>query len=192
MPRKKETQERIRRLEKLFREILQTLGFDLRNQHLKDTPKRAALLWWKELGDTRAPRNIFRVFKSEQEGMVSLLDHKTFTRCPHHLERVELTVNIAYIPDGYVIGASKLARLADYLAHGLVTQEDFTQELGETLQKLLKPKGVIVVVDGIHFCMRARGVKTQGSMRTSYVTGVFLDEGRARDEALTLFFGGVK
>ena len=153
--------------------LLQSLGCDLKDPNYVDTPKRVAEMLHEEF----APQTLgVATFPSHYSSMVILDGHVTFTRCPHHLERVELVCTIAYLPDGQLLGLSKLARVADYFARGARLQEEFTDLVADFLMGLLKPKGVAVIVRGTHNCMRARGVKTRAHVITSALRGLFLEQ----------------
>lgn len=166
-------------------ECLQLLGYDLRDSNLKDTPRRMARIWVDELHtDKPATKKLFTVFNEEHDQMITLIGHKTWTRCPHHFERVRLDVSVGYLPAGRVIGLSKLARIADYYALGLVLQERYVEEFAEGLMSSLEPRGVAVYVKGEHLCMQARGVETSGHVVTTALRGMFMDDARTRDEFL--------
>jgi GTP cyclohydrolase I len=135
-------------------------------------------------------KKLFATFPSEYESLIILKNHKTYTRCPHHLERVILEIDVGYIPDGRLIGLSKLARISDYFSKGLMLQEEIADGIANGLMNALKPKGVAVFIEGLHMCMQARGVETNGSVVTSKFLGLFLEDSHkglaARTEFLTL------
>ena len=128
--------------------------------------------------------------------MIVLTNHRAFTRCPHHLERVILDVNIGYIPDGKLLGLSKLARIADYFSRGLMLQEEIADGIAIGLMDALKPKGVAVYLEGVHMCMQSRGVETNGKVTTSKMLGIFLEDSykglAAREEFLAIIRRGGK
>jgi len=165
-------------VEKLFGEILSLLGWDWRyDENLKDTPKRVATLWCKEM--SAEPESIISMtsFPEKHSSMIMVIGHTVWTRCPHHLERVKMRVSMGYLQGEYelVLGASKLPRLADTFAKGLNLQESYTDRVAEYLFKGLKAKGVGVHVIGQHHCMCARGVETDGVMITTALRGNFLE-----------------
>jgi len=192
MPVSKITQQKLQTLATHFKQILETLDYDLTDRNLRDTPTRVAKLWLKELGKQSPTRKLFRVFPEEHSQMICCIGHLTWTRCPHHLERVRLIVSIGYVPNGYVIGLSKLARIADFYARGLVLQETYTDTLAEGLLVALKAKGVGVRVLGRHLCMRARGPKTSSVVATTALRGSFLDDPTTREEFLACVTNGGK
>lgn len=123
-------------------------------------------------------KKLFSTFPSTHTSMVTLIGHKTFSRCPHHLERVEMEVSVAYIPEGRLLGISKLARIADYYSAGLMLQEEIAEGIAAGLMGALKPKGVAVHIVARHMCMISRGVKaTHASIATSCMKGIFLGDG---------------
>lgn len=166
-------------------ECLKLLGYDLRDPNIKDTPMRMARIWLDELHtDKPATKKLFSVFPEEHDQMITFIGHKTWTRCPHHFERVKLEVSIGYLPRGKVIGLSKLARIADYYALGLVLQERYVEEIASGLLEALEPLGVAVYVKGEHLCMQARGVETNGHVITTAFRGAFMEKPETRDEFL--------
>jgi len=175
MPSPKWKEKKLLTLKRDIKNILETLGYNLQDENIKDTPKRVARLWLEELYRPKPTRKLFQVFEEPHDQMITLIGHKTFTRCPHHFERVKLIVSVGYIPAGYILGLSKLARIADFYAKGLVLQENYTDLLAEGLYTSLQPKGVGVHVLGEHQCMQARGVKTSGFVLTASLKGDFLD-----------------
>lgn len=168
---------------KQVKELLLALGYDLTHPDLRATPKRVA----KALIQEGAPdiKKLFQVFPSKHTSMVVVKNHETWTRCPHHMERVRLTVSIAYIPDGRLLGLSKLARIADYYSSGLMLQEEIADNIVEGLMEALKPKGIACFIRGFHMCMRARGIKSSNvEVLTSTVRGIFQEDPKAREEFL--------
>ena len=182
MPIPKHKRVRKAAVKKSIRDLLEALGFNLRNADLRKTPERVAnVLIAETFPELRA--NLFTTFPSKSSSMVTLVNHTTYTRCPHHLERVKLSVSISYLPKGRLLGLSKLARIADYYASGLMLQEEVTEGIAEGLTGALKPKGVAVHIRGLHLCMRARGVKSRDSeCVTTFLTGGFDEDPRTRKE----------
>lgn len=172
-------------LRKHIAACLQILGYDLHDNNLKDTPARVARIWMEELLTNEKPtKKLYSVFEEPHNQMVVMVGHKAFSRCPHHLERVLFEVSIAYLPDGRVIGLSKLGRIAEWYAKGLVLQERYVEDIAEGLMGALKPKGVAVHVRGDHMCMKGRGLKSSGSVITTALRGMFMDKPETRDEFL--------
>lgn len=185
--RYKQEKEKIDKITHSIARILEELGWNLEDENLKDTPVRVARTWIEEMSApnlSNAPKDLLATFSEDYDQMVVLVGHKTYTFCPHHLERVTLEVTIGYIPNGKIIGLSKLARVADYLAKGLQLQEGYTQAVASFLHKHLNPLGVGVYVKGNHMCMQARGVKTDGYVITTALKGAFLEDGVVRNEFL--------
>jgi len=190
MPTPKWKRDKIRELAHHFREILKILDYSLKDRNLKDTPKRVAKSWFEELYRQPPKKELFAVFPEQHDQMIVLLHHEAWTRCPHHLERVRLNVSIGYIPERYVLGVSKLARIANFYAQGLTLQESYAEALAEGIYNALNPRGVGVYVEGIHHCMCARGVKTKGKVITTSLRGVFFEDIRTREEFLKYVKGG--
>lgn len=173
----------------ILKGLSQDLGLDLSDVNFKDTPKRFARAFaeiFSGLKDTEAQVDSILSSKFPGEGydqMIISKGNKAFSMCPHHLLPVEYDIDIGYIPstEGYVLGISKLSRLASVLSKRPLMQETFTKDLGEALEKV-KPLGVMIRVTGIHFCMRMRGAKQMAATVTSYTSGVFRDNQASREE----------
>jgi GTP cyclohydrolase I len=119
--------------------------------------------------------------------MVVVRDIDVFSLCEHHLLPFYGKAHVAYIPDGKVLGLSKLARLVDMYARRLQVQERLTVQIAETLEEVAKPRGVAVVIEALHFCMIMRGVEKQSSVAvTSCMRGVFREQQQTREEMLSL------
>lgn len=182
-------------IKKHLAECLKLMGYDLNDPNLKDTPTRVARVWMEELSAHQpATKKLFAVFRDEFDQMVTLIGHKTWTHCPHHLERVLLEVSIGYIPNRRVLGLSKLARIADYYAKGLVLQESYVENVVDGLMNALQPKGVGIYVRGQHLCMQARGVETTGHVVTTALRGIFSERPETQREFIqyVLHDGGGK
>ena len=172
--------------------LLIALGVDLEDPNFKDTPARVGRSYNQILGglnddNGKASEAILsRTFPSDNDQMVVVKDIKTFSMCPHHLLPVEVTAHVAYVPNGKVLGLSKLARAVELFARQPMLQEDLANNIATAIQKHLNPLGVGVVIEGKHFCMVMRGVEKRESMTiTSKMVGCFRNpEEKARDEFL--------
>lgn len=170
--------------------ILQYIGEDPSRGGLIETPRRVVkALAEKCSGYNQNPADILKVFEDGGENydeMVIVKDIPIYSMCEHHMESIFGTATIAYIPDGKVVGLSKLARLANCFARRLQVQERLTTQIAEALQEHLNPKGVGVIIKARHMCMEARGICQQGHYTiTSKLTGVML-EGAPRAEFMAL------
>jgi GTP cyclohydrolase IA len=189
-----ETLPSLEGVEEGWADILISLGIDLTDPNFFDTPKRVAKSYSELLyglfpaAKKEIETQLSITFPCDYKGMIIIDNIHTWSFCPHHMLPVSYTINIGYIPDGVVLGASKLPRLATLLSKRPVLQEDLTQDIVEHLQKVAKPKGVICTVHGKHLCMSSRGIKQENSsMITSSVTGIFLtNEGDCKEEFFTL------
>lgn len=170
--------------------LLQSLRLDLSDPDLKDTPKRMANLFIKELERPDNLSKILQVFPARgYASAVTCCNHRAYTRCPHHLERVIMDVSVSYIPNGQLLGLSKLPRIINYFSSGLMLQEEVAEMIVEGLNNALQPKGVACHIEAQHMCMQARGVKAHNAtVKTTRLTGIFKDDPAAREE----FFWTIK
>jgi GTP cyclohydrolase IA len=158
---------------------------------LVDTPMRVAKAWrhWCS-GYTMDPATILKVFEDGGERydqMVCVRDIPIYSKCEHHLADIFGTATIAYIPDGKIVGLSKLSRLADCFARRLQVQERMTQQIADALQQHLQPLGVGVVIKARHMCMESRGICQQGHHTvTAALHGAIKDEAATRAEFLRM------
>jgi GTP cyclohydrolase I len=130
------------------------------------------------------------LFKEHHDNMVLVRDIEFYSMCEHHMLPFYGKVHIAYIPDGHIVGLSKMARVVEVFARRLQVQERMTDQIVHALEATLRPRGVGVVVDAAHMCMMMRGVQKQGSSTiTSAMRGSFLDDPRTREEFLRLVLG---
>jgi GTP cyclohydrolase I len=177
-------------LEELYTRVLEEIGEDPEREGLVKTPHRAAeALRYVTSGYERSLEEVVNdaIFHETSDDMVIIRDIEFFSLCEHHLFPFYGHVHIAYIPDGKIIGISKLARITDMFARRLQVQERMTTQIAEAIQQVLQPKGVAVVVEGKHLCMMARGVEKQSSeMITSHVLGVFRSDRATRAEFMQL------
>ncbi len=173
------------RVEKAVAELLSALGQDLEREGLKDTPARVARMYEELLsGENESAATHLEKTFSESGELVIEKDIDFSSTCEHHLMPFFGKVHIAYIPDGKVVGLSKLARVVDVYAKRLQLQERMNAEIADAIFEHLEPKGVVVVVEGEHTCMTARGVKKVGSKTISYA--VRGDVGNRLPEILSL------
>lgn len=178
-------------IEDNIRRLLQFVGEDASRGGLLETPHRVAKAWreWCS-GYGQDPADVLKVFEDGAEGydeMVIVQDIPIYSTCEHHMAAIFGTATIAYLPDGKVVGLSKLARLADIFARRLQVQERLTCQIADALMKHLQPKGCGVVIKARHLCMESRGVKQQGHQTiTSALRGNFKDEPAVRGEFLAL------
>ena len=182
--------ERIEKLSYHYREILSLLGEDPTREGLLKTPERVAkAMAFITKGYAQDPVQIVTsaIFREEYKQMVLVKDIELFSLCEHHLMPFVGKAHVAYIPNGYITGLSKIARVVECYARRLQVQERLTVQIRDCIQRALNPIGVAVVIDASHMCMQMRGVEKQGSATpTSAFTGVFLKDTRTREEFLTL------
>lgn len=175
-----------------IKEVLQYIGEDTSREGLLETPKRIRKAYEEIfLGYKQNPKDLMKVFTDGScKEMVILKNCEFYSMCEHHMFPFFGHISIGYIPNGKVIGISKLARLVDCFAKRMQIQERMTTDIADTIMNELGALGVIVVCEGVHFCMRSRGIKKQdASMITSAVRGVFKDNIEARQEFLSLIRG---
>ena len=174
----------------LLREILRRVGENPDREGLRQTPVRVVRSW-KELYAGYGQRTedvLMTQFQAEQyDEMVLLRDFEFFSTCEHHMLPFYGKAHIAYLPNEKIVGLSKLARLADIFARRLQVQERLTYQIATELQRVLKPKGVAVMIEATHQCMCSRGVRKQeGKMVTSCLLGAFNENPASRNEFLAL------
>lgn len=185
MPRNPEKKKQMQEIQKAVKQLLDALGRDTHHVELKDTPKRVAKMLYAEVCEKPDLKRLIQTSPYEYKSAVTVINHRTYTRCPHHLERVELDVSISYIPNGRLLGVSKLPRIADFCSSGLMLQEELTDAIADIIFEAAKPLGVAVHVRGRHLCMRARGVKSYNSeMITVALKGLYLNDSSAKEEFL--------
>ncbi len=172
--------KKIEQIARHYKEILRLLGEDPERQGLLDTPVRAAkALQYFTHGYSAKPETIIQsaMFNEDYKQMVIVKDIELYSMCEHHLVPIIGKAHIAYIPNGKVVGLSKIPRVVDVFARRLQVQERMTKEIKDCLQDTLKPLGVAVVIEATHLCMAMRGVQKQNSVTTtSDFTGAFLRE----------------
>jgi len=177
-------------LESLVHEVLEQIGEDPDRDGLKKTPARVArALRYLTKGYQEDPETIINgaIFAEEHQEMVICRDIDFFSLCEHHMLPFFGKAHVAYIPNGRVVGLSKLARLVELYSRRLQVQERLNRQIAETLFDVLQPAGVGVVIEATHLCMVMRGVEKQNSITvTSSMLGVFRDNLSTREEFIHL------
>ena len=180
-------------IEKSIRNILIALGDDPEREGLKETPKRVAKMYEEVFEGMNYTNEEIAVkfskcFNTDNNDLVVVQDIPIFSYCEHHLALMyNMKVSIAYIPNGKVLGLSKFARIAEMVGKRLQLQEKIGDDIAEVIQLATGSKDVLVVVEGEHSCMTARGIKSRGSKtRTSTIRGNFRDNIELRKEAYSL------
>ena len=177
-------------LSQQYREILVGLGENPEREGLLKTPERVAkALQFLTHGYDIKPENILKsaLFHEEYSEMVIVKDIEVYSMCEHHMLPFFGKAHIAYIPDGKIVGLSKLPRIVDAYARRLQVQERLTIEIRDCVQRTLNPKGVAVVIECSHMCMQMRGVQKQNSVTTSSAyTGLFMKNETTRKEFINL------
>ena len=173
-----------------YREILRLLGEDPEREGLLKTPERVAkAMSFITKGYTEDPVAIIHsaIFREEYKQMVLVKDIELYSICEHHMLPFYGKAHVAYIPNGYITGLSKIARVVECFARRLQVQERLTVQIRDCIQEALNPMGVAVVIEANHMCMQMRGVEKQSSATTtSAFTGIFLSDHRTREEFMTL------
>lgn len=157
-------------LKQNYFEILSRIGEDVSREGIEKTPERAAkAMQFLTQGYTLDPEKILKeaMFQEAYDEMVVVKDIELYSLCEHHILPFFGKAHIAYIPDGYIVGLSKLPRLVDVFARRLQVQERLTHDILECINKTLRPKGVAVVIEAVHMCMMMRGVQKQNSATTT-------------------------
>ena len=177
--------------EDAVRTLIRWAGDDPSREGLLDTPKRVvkSYLEFFKGYETNPSQILSRRFKDVQgyDEMIVLRDISFDSYCEHHMVPFTGRAHVAYIPGDQVVGISKLARLVDIYAKRLQIQEKFTAQIATTLNDVLKPRGVAVVVEATHMCMTTRGVHKKGTvMQTSHLLGLFRSDPRTRQEFFSL------
>jgi GTP cyclohydrolase I len=177
-------------MEEHFSSIIKEIGEDVTREGLLDTPKRAAKAFkFLNNGYEKSLEEVINgaIFEADTEDMVIVKDVELYSLCEHHLLPFIGKCHIAYIPDGKVLGLSKLARIVDMYARRLQIQEKLTKQIADAVELSIGAKGVAVVVEAKHLCMMMRGVEKQNSvMTTSVMTGTFREDRSTRVEFLNL------
>jgi len=177
-----------------IREVLAGIGEDPDREGLQKTPDRVEkALRFLTQGYTQDAKSLLNdaLFTVSYDEMVIIKDIDVFSLCEHHLLPFHGRAHVAYLPNGKVLGLSKIPRLVDMFARRLQVQERLTVQVAEAIHEHVQPRGVGVVIEAMHFCMMMRGVEKQNSVAvTSCMLGVFRDQLMTREEFLSLIRGG--
>jgi GTP cyclohydrolase I len=177
-----------------IRETLAALGEDPGREGLLKTPERVeSSLRFLTQGYHMTVAEVIgdAVFAESHQSMIMVRDIEMYSLCEHHLLPFFGRAHVAYIPDGKILGLSKVARIVDVFARRLQVQERLTDQVADAVMEVLKPCGVGVVIEAAHFCMMMRGVEKQNSRTvTSALRGIFRDDSKTRTEFLRLAHGG--
>jgi len=187
------TQEN-KEFEKLIRRELELLGEDPDREGLLKTPQRVAnsLTFLTEGYSSSAEEVVGKgIFKEEHDNMIMVRDIELYSLCEHHMLPFFGKAHVAYIPNGKIVGLSKIPRIVDVYARRLQVQERLTEEIADGLCRVVNPSGVGVVIEAFHLCMMMRGVQKQNSKTiTSALRGAFREDPKTRDEFLRLAHNG--
>ncbi|MEJ2215690.1 MAG: GTP cyclohydrolase I FolE [Gemmatimonadota bacterium] len=177
----------------LVRELLVRLGETPERQGLRQTPRRVEnSLRWLTRGYDMSVEDVIggAIFDEDHHNMVIVKDIEMYSMCEHHLLPFFGKVHVAYIPNGRILGLSKVPRIVDVFARRLQVQERMTEQIADAVMGVLRPQGVGVIVEAYHLCMMMRGVEKQNSKTlTSAMKGVFLEDLKTREEFLRLIAG---
>lgn len=176
--------------EALVRRQLQMVGEDPDRQGLLKTPSRVAksMMWLtRGYGQTAADVIGDALFEESHENMVMVRDIEMYSMCEHHMLPFFGKVHVAYIPNGRIVGLSKIPRVVEVFSRRLQVQERLGEQIADAIEEVLRPKGVGVVIEAVHLCMMMRGVEKQNSRTiTSSLRGLFRDDSKTRSEFLRL------
>lgn len=184
-----EYREGLEELAANYKNILQLLGEDTERDGLQKTPMRVAkAMQVLTRGYTQDPHKVLTdaLFEEKYNQMVIVKDIDFFSMCEHHMLPFYGKAHVAYIPNGYITGLSKIARVVDIYSHRLQVQERLTQQIKDCIQSTLHPLGVMVVIEAKHMCMQMRGVEKQNAITTtSDFSGAF-NQAKTREEFMNL------
>ena len=177
-------------IEKITKQLLEDIGEDPNREGLLKTPSRVAKAWqFFSKGYTQSIEKLINnaIFNEDAKDMVIVRDIEFFSLCEHHLIPFFGKAHVGYIPNGKVIGLSKIPRIIDMFSRRLQVQERLTHQIADALKNVLEPKGVAVVLEGRHMCMQMRGVEKQNSFTsTSAMSGQFKKSSETRSEFLAI------
>jgi GTP cyclohydrolase I len=180
--------------EKLIRRELELIGEDPEREGLLKTPQRVAnsLAFLTEGYSSSAEDVVGKgIFKEEHDNMIMVRDIELYSLCEHHMLPFFGKAHVAYIPNGKIVGLSKIPRIVDVYARRLQVQERLTEQIADGLCRVVNPSGVGVVIEAFHLCMMMRGVQKQNSKTiTSALRGAFREDPKTRDEFLRLAHNG--
>ena len=175
----KELEEKLEKLEGFVSQQLQVLGEDITREGLEKTPIRVAkAMHYLTCGYDMDPAEVMKsaIFKEDYSKMVVVKDIDFYSLCEHHMMPFFGKAHVAYIPDGYITGISKIARVVDIYSHRLQVQERLTNQILQSIQDVMHPRGVMVLLEAQHLCMQMRGVQKQGAITTTFdFSGEFED-----------------
>jgi len=184
------TTDNNKNITKLIEKLLQEVGEDPTREGLLKTPARVAKSWvYFSRGYNQDLDDVVNnaIFKESSKDMVVVRDVEFFSLCEHHLLPFFGKAHVGYIPDGQIIGLSKIPRIIDMFSRRLQVQERLTNQIAEAIHTVLKPVGVAIVMEGRHMCMQMRGVEKQNSLATtSTMLGKFRESIRTRNEFISL------
>ena len=187
-----EYREGLKQLAAHYKEIIGLLGEDVSREGLEKTPMRVAkAMQILTRGYQQDPHRVLTdaIFEEKYSQMVIVKDIDFFSLCEHHMLPFYGKAHVAYIPNGYITGLSKIARVVDIYSHRLQVQERMTQQIKDCIQETLRPLGVMVVVEAQHMCMQMRGVEKQNAITTtSDFSGAF-NQAKTREEFMNLLRG---
>lgn len=178
-----------------YEKILSILGEDPQRDGLQKTPMRVAkAMQVLTRGYAQDAKQVLldALFDEKYNQMVIVKDIDFFSMCEHHILPFYGKVHVAYIPNGYITGLSKIARVVDIYSHRLQVQERLTQQIGDCIQSALKPLGVMVVIEAKHMCMQMRGVEKQNSITTTSAFSGAFNQAKTREEFMNLLRGESK
>lgn len=179
-------------MQEYFKKIIETLGEDPNREGLRDTPKRAAkAMEFLTQGYHQSLDEIVNgaLFQSDNDELVLVKNIELYSLCEHHLLPFIGKCHVAYLPNGKILGLSKIARIVDMHARRLQVQENLTKEIAQAILSVTDAKGVGVIIEAQHLCMMMRGVEKQNSiMTTSIMLGVMRTDPRTRSEFLSLVY----
>ncbi|HRW63913.1 MAG TPA: GTP cyclohydrolase I FolE [Bacteroidales bacterium] len=182
--------ERTEKLAEHYKAILELIGEDVNREGLLDTPMRVAkAIQFLTKGYGIEPTDILKsaIFKEDYKQMVIVKDIELYSMCEHHMIPFYGKAHVAYIPNEYITGLSKIAHVVEAYARRLQVQERLTMQIRDCIQETLNPMGVAVVIEAGHMCMQMRGVQKQNSVTTtSAFTGIFLRDTKTREEFIHL------
>lgn len=182
-------EQKIKIIEENFAEIMVALGLDLKDDSLKDTPKRIAKMFVREVFKGLDPRHFPKITtienKMKYDQMVLIQDIELLSTCEHHFQPIQGFATVAYIPNAKVIGLSKINRIVEYFAKRPQVQERLTKQIADCLQQVLETDDVAVHINAKHFCVIARGIEdAHSSTVTCDLRGEFKRNGQTRQEFL--------